>query len=78
MEGLITNATKTANLRRDQCAYLTQQVNHEVVEMSIAEATVQHRFTDFSVRPLSFGGDASGPNFSPRSALERHNDPWLR
>jgi hypothetical protein len=88
MEGLITNATKTANLRRDQCALLTQQVNHEIVELSIAEENVQNRFqpgSDFSVRPMDFGFETSGPDFGAPSAIDTHNErpsrganPWMR
>jgi hypothetical protein len=62
MEGLITNAAKAANLKRDRCALVTQQVNYEVVEMSMAEENVHNRFTEdeheLSFQPISFSTDA--------------------
>jgi hypothetical protein len=58
MEALLTNATKSANLKRDKCALVTQQVNYDVIEMSIAEEKAKNRFAqdsdNFLSNPLNF------------------------
>jgi hypothetical protein len=75
MEGLITNATKAANLKRDRCALVAQQANHAVLEMGISEENAQNRFADdtidFASRPLGFWDEPPKeerfvrPTFSP-------------
>jgi hypothetical protein len=86
MEALITNATKAANLKRDKCALVTQQVNHDVVEMSIAEEEAQNRFAqdsdNFLANPLNFqteehrGRQQETLTFSPLART--HNEQTSR
>jgi hypothetical protein len=67
MEGLITNASKTANLKRDRCALITQQVNYDIVEMAIAEENAQNRF---SQDPSDFSFQAINPVTEPESHVQ--------
>jgi hypothetical protein len=90
MEGLITNATKAANLKRDRCAFVTQQVNYEVVEMSMAEENAHNRFAEdqnaFSFQPITFSNDTLSyrqpdtPIFEPTQpeAVKTHNEWSMR
>jgi hypothetical protein len=59
MEGLKTNATKVANVKRDRLALITQQVNLDAVDMMIAEENATQG--DRTQAPFSFrlvGDDA--------------------
>jgi hypothetical protein len=90
MEALITNATKAANLKRGKCALVTQQVNYDVVEMSVAEEKAQNRFAqdsdNFLSNPLNFPTEeyrarqqeplTYRPTFSP--LVRTHNEQTSR